>query len=96
MFEVELYNASYETDEWHTAIKTLEVATSDANGRPLTPRVVLPATIDKLVQVKNANDRMRLEYMLFGSRISLEERRRFDDYCVPGMSLVTSKASQTQ
>ena len=38
--------------------------------------------IGKLEQVKNAADRMRLEYVLLGSRMSLEERRRFDAYCV--------------
>ena len=45
-------------------------------------RSVLESTFDKLVQVKNAADRMRLEYLLLGSRMSLEERRRFDAYCV--------------
>jgi hypothetical protein len=32
--------------------------------------------------VKNAADRMRLEYLLLGSRMPLQERRQFDDYCV--------------
>jgi len=82
MFEVELYAVSYENDEWHDALKSLEVAISDPSGHPRNPSSVLQSTIDKLVQVKNAADRMRLEYLLLGSRMSLEERRRFDTYCV--------------
>ena len=82
MFEVELYSVSDKTDEWHGALKSLEVATSDSNGHPRNPSSVLQSTIDKLEQVKNAADRMRLEYLLLGSRMSLEERRRFDAYCV--------------
>ena len=82
MFEVELYAVSYETDEWHGALKSLDVGTSDSGGHPRNPSSVLQSTIDKLEQVKNAADRMRLEYLLLGSRMSLEERRRFDAYCV--------------
>jgi hypothetical protein len=84
MFEVELYAESYKTDEWHGALKSLGVGTSDSSGHPRSPSSVLQSTIDKLVQVKNAADRMRLEYVLLGSRMSLEERRRFDAYCVAG------------
>jgi|ERR1700688_4624831 hypothetical protein len=82
MFEVELYSVNYRTDEWHAALKSIEVVTTDASGHTLSPNLVLQSTIDKLVQVKNAADRMRLEYVLLGSRISLKERRQFDDYCV--------------
>jgi hypothetical protein len=82
MFEVELYSVNYRTDEWHAALKSIEVATTDASGHTLRPNSVLQSTLDKLVQVKNAADRMRLEYLLLGSRMSLKERRQFDDYCV--------------
>jgi hypothetical protein len=82
MFEVELYAVSDETDEWHGALKTLEVATSDPSGHPRVPSSVFQLTIEKLVKVQNAADRMRLEYLLLGSRMSLEERRQFDNYCV--------------
>jgi hypothetical protein len=84
MFEVELYVVSYKTDEWHDALKSLEVPTSDPGGHTRSPNSVLQSTINKLVQVKNSADRMRLEYLLLGSRMSLEERRRFDAYCVAG------------
>ena len=82
MFETELYAGSFKTDEWHDALKSLGVATSDSSGHPPNPRSVLESTFDKLVQVKNAADRMRLEYVLLGSRMSLEDRRQFDAYCV--------------
>ena len=82
MFEVELYSVNYKTDEWHEALKSIEVATTDPSGHTLDPNLVLQSTIDKLVQVKNVADRMRLEYLLLGSRMSLKERRQFDDYCV--------------
>jgi hypothetical protein len=57
---------------------------ADSGGHPRSPSSILRSAIDKLVQVKNADDRMRLEYVLLGSRMSLEERRRFDAYCVAG------------
>ena len=82
MFETELYAGGFKTDEWHDALKGLGVATSDSSGHPRNPSAVLQSVFDKLVQVKNAADRMRLEYVLLGSRMSLEERRRFDAYCV--------------
>jgi hypothetical protein len=82
MFEAELYAGSFNTDEWHDALKSLGVATRDSSGHPSNPSSVLESTFDKLAQVKNAADRMRLEYVLLGSRMSLEERRRFDAYCV--------------
>ena len=82
MFEVELYSANYTTDEWHGALRSIDVATTDPSGHTLNPSLVLQSTIDKLVQVKNAADRVRLEYLLLGSRMSLTERRQFDDYCV--------------
>jgi hypothetical protein len=84
MFETELYAGTFKTDEWHDALKGLGVALSDFRGHPRTPSSVLQSTLDKLVQVKNAADRLRLEYVLLGSRMSLEERRRFDAYCVAG------------
>jgi hypothetical protein len=84
MFETELYAGSFKTDEWHDALKSLGVALTDFRGHPRTPSSVLQSTLDKLVQVKNAADRLRLEYVLLGSRMSLEERRRFDAYCVAG------------
>jgi hypothetical protein len=82
MFEVELYGASDETGARHGALKRIEVATTDPSGHAVSPSSVLHSTIDKLVQVKNAADRMRLEYLLLGSRMSLAERRQFDNYCV--------------
>ena len=82
MFEVELYTAGDETDAWHGALKSIDVATTDPSGHAVSPSSVLQSTIEKLEQVKNASDRMRLEYLLLGSRLSLEERRRFDAYCV--------------
>jgi hypothetical protein len=82
MFEAELYDASDRTDEWHGALESLDVATRDSGGHPRSPSSVLQSAIDKLVQVKNAADRMRLEYLLLGSRMSLRERRQFDNYCV--------------
>jgi len=84
MFEVELYAVAYDTDDWHIALKSLNVPTSDSSGHPRNPSSILQSTIDRLVQVKDAADRMRLEYLLLGSRMSLEERRRFDVYCVAG------------
>lgn len=78
MFEVELYAVAYDTDDWHIALKSLDVPTSDSSGDPRNPSSILQSAIDRLVQVKNAADRMRLEYLLLGSRMSLEERRRFD------------------
>lgn len=84
MFETELYAGSSKTDEWHDALKSLGVATSDSSGRPCNPSSVLQSTFEKLVQVENAADRVRLEYVLLGSRMSLQERRRFDAYCVAG------------
>ena len=84
MFEVELYAVAYDTDDWHIALKSLDVPTSDSSGHPRNPSSILQSTIDRLVQVKNAADRIRLEYLLLGSRMSLEERRRFDAYCVAG------------
>jgi hypothetical protein len=82
MFEVELYATGDETDAWHGALKNIEVATTDPSGHAVSPSSVLQSTIDKLVHVKNAADRMRLEYLLLGSRMPLHERRQFDDYCV--------------
>jgi len=82
MFEAELYAGSFKTDEWHDALNSLGVATSDSSGHARNPSSVLQSTFDKLMQMKNAADRMRLEYLLLGSRMSLEERRRFDAYCV--------------
>ena len=82
MFEAELYAGSFKTDEWHDALNSLGVATSDSSGHARNPSSVLQSTFDKLMQMKNAADRMRLEYLLLGSRMSLEERRRFDTYCV--------------
>jgi len=82
MFDAELYAGSFKTDEWHDALKSLGLATSDSNRHPRNLSSVLQSTLEKLVQVKNAADRMRLEYVLLGSRMSLEERRRFDAYCV--------------
>ena len=82
MFEAELYADSFKTDEWHDALKSLGVATNEPSGHPRTPSWVLQSTIDKLVEVKNTADRIRLEYLLLGSRMSQEERRRFDAYCV--------------
>ena len=82
LVEVELYTVKYETYEWHGALKSLEVSTQDASGHPRNPSSVLQSTLDKLVQVDNAAERMRLEYLLLGSRVSLEERRSFDSYCV--------------
>jgi hypothetical protein len=84
MFEAELYARSFRTDEWHDALKSLGIATSDSSGHPHSPSWVLQSTIDKLEQVENAADRLRLEYVLLGSRMSLEERQRFDAYCVAG------------
>jgi hypothetical protein len=84
MFEAELYAGNFKTDEWHDALKSLGVATSDSGGHPRSPSSVLQSTLDNLVQVKNPADRMRLEYLLLGSRMSLEERRQFDTYCVAG------------
>ena len=84
MFEAELYVGSYNTDEWHDALNSLGIAASNSSGHTRNPSSVLQSTIDKLEQVKNAADRMRLEYVLLGSRMSLEERRRFDAYCVAG------------
>jgi hypothetical protein len=84
MFEAKLYSGGLKTDESHGALKGLEVATSDLRGYPLSPSSVLQSTIDKLVQVKNTADRMRLAYVLLGSRMSLKQRRRFDAYCVEG------------
>src|SRR5690348_318624 len=81
LFEAELYAESFKTDEWHDALKSLGLATSDSNGHPRNPSSVLQSTLEKLVRVKNAADRLRLEYVLLGSRMSLEERRRFDAYC---------------
>lgn len=82
MFEAELYAGTFQTDEWHDTLKNLGVATSDSSGHPRNPSSVLQSTFDKLVEVKNAADRMRMEYVLLGGRMSLEERRRFDAYCV--------------
>jgi hypothetical protein len=82
MFEAELYVGTFQTDEWHDALKSLGVATSDSSGHPRHPSSVLESTFAKLIQVENAADRLRLEYVLLGSRMSLEERRRFDAYCV--------------
>jgi hypothetical protein len=82
MFEAELYAGNFKTDEWHDALNSLGVATSDSSGHARNPSSVLQSTFDKLMQMKNAADRMRLEYLLLGSRMSLEERRRFDTYCV--------------
>jgi hypothetical protein len=84
MFEVELYAVAYDSDDWHIALKSLDVPTSDSSGHPRTSGSILQSAIDRLVQVKNAGDRIRLEYLLLGSRMSLEERRRFDAYCVAG------------
>ena len=82
MFEIELYSANYATDEWHGALRSIDVATIDPSGHTLNPSSVLQSTIDKLVRVNNATERIRLEYLLLGSRMSLTERRQFDDYCV--------------
>lgn len=81
IFEQELYVAAYRTDEWHGALDELEVATRDATGHAPNPSSVLQLTIHKLVQVRNNADRLRLEYLLMGERLSLGERRQFDAYC---------------
>jgi hypothetical protein len=81
MFERELYGVT-DQDEWHGALKSLKIATSDLSGRTRDPSSILQSAIDSLLQVKNADDRRRLEYLLLGSRMSLEERRQLDDYCV--------------
>jgi hypothetical protein len=82
MFEVELYAVSDQIDEWHGALKSLDVPTRDSGGHPRNPSSVLQSTLDKLARMENAADRMRLEYLLLGSRMSLEERRQFEAYCV--------------
>ena len=81
MFEGELYSV-IDQDEWHEALKSLKVAISDPSSGTRDPASVLQSAIDKLLQVKNAADRRRLEYLIFGSRMPLEERKQFDDYCV--------------
>ena len=81
IFEQELYVAAYRADEWHEALDELEVATRVPGGHALNPSSVLQSTIHKLVQVRNNADRLRLEYLLMGGRLSLEERRQFDAYC---------------
>ena len=81
IFEQELYVAAYRTDEWHEALDELEVATRDPGGHAPNPSSVLQSTIHKLVQVRNNADRLRLEYLLMGGRLSLGERRQFDAYC---------------
>jgi len=80
VFESELYAVSY-PDNWHGALKGLNVATTDIGGHPLKSSVVLESTIDSVVHVKNPADRERLEYVLFGSALSLADRRQFDAYC---------------
>jgi hypothetical protein len=82
MFEVELYAVSDQIDEWPGALKSLDVATRDSGGHPRNTSSVLQSTLDKLAQVENAADRMRQEYLLLGSRMSLKERRQFEAYCV--------------
>jgi hypothetical protein len=80
VFESELYAVSY-PDNWHGALKGLNVATTDIGGHPLKSSVVLESTIDSVVHVKNPADRERLEYVLFGSALSLADRRQLDAYC---------------
>ena len=79
-FESELYGISY-PNEWHGALKVLDVTTTDSGGNPLKASLVLQSAIDSLVHVRNAADRERLEYVLFGDTISLPDRRQFDAYC---------------
>jgi hypothetical protein len=80
MFERELYSVTYQ-DEWHSALKSLKVSTSDQSGRTRDPGSILQAAINSLLQVTDAADRKRLEYLLLGTRMSLEDRKQFDDYC---------------
>src|SRR5579863_1289762 len=80
MFERELYSVTYQ-DEWHAALKSLKVSTSDHSGRTRDPGSILQAAINSLLQVTDAADRKRLEYLLLGTRMSLEDRKQFDDYC---------------
>jgi len=80
MFERELYSVTYQ-DEWHAALKSLKVPMSDHSGRTRDPSSILQTAIDSLLQVKDAADRKRLEYLLLGTRMSLEDRKQFDDYC---------------
>jgi len=80
VFESELYAVSY-PDNWHGALKGLNVATTDIGGHPLKSSLVLESTIDSVVHVKNPADRERLEYVLFGGVLSLADRRQFDAYC---------------
>jgi hypothetical protein len=80
VFESELYAVSY-PDNWHGALKALDIATTDLGGHPLRSSLVLESTIDGVVHVKNRAARERLEYVLFGSALSLADRRRFDAYC---------------
>jgi hypothetical protein len=82
MFEKELYATAYGTDEWHQALNELEVATRGAGGHAPDPRTVMQSALDKLTKVRDGADRLRLEYLLLGGQISLEERRQFDGYCV--------------
>src|SRR5579864_409592 len=80
VFESELYAIGY-PDNWHGALKALDIATTDLGGYPLRSSLVLQSTIDSIVHVKNTADRERLEYVLFGSALSLADRRQFDGYC---------------
>jgi hypothetical protein len=82
IFEIELYAVGYDINDWNIALKSLNVPTSDSSGHPRNRSALLPSTIARLVQVENAADRMRLEYLLLGSRMSLDAKRRFDVYCV--------------
>ena len=79
-FESELYAVSY-PDNWHGALKGLNISTTDLEGHPLRSSLVLESTIHSVVNVKNPADRERLEYVLFGSALSLADRRQFDGYC---------------
>jgi hypothetical protein len=81
MFEIELYGVT-DQDGWHGALKSLKIETSDLSGRTRDPSSILQSAMDSLLRVKNSDDRRRLEYLLLGSRMSLEERRQLDDYCV--------------
>ena len=80
LFESNLFGISCPS-KWHSALKGLDVSTTDLGGYPIKPSSVLESTIDSIVRVRNAAERERLEYVLFGNALPLSDRKQFDAYC---------------
>jgi hypothetical protein len=85
VFEVEmrsLHSPPYSGGEWYKAAMAIGMDLFDLRGRDRDPDELVNQAVSRLVQVKDEDDRRRLEYSLLGSVMPLEARREFEVTCI--------------